>query len=70
MSQLPPQEQPPFPLSETLIAAEYSALREELLKLTETQFQLIIVALSAFVTRIAHSDSCHVQTEKELNLRL
>lgn len=56
MSQLPPQEQKPeaqasvSPFSETLIAAEFSALKEEILKLTEIQFQLIIVALSAFGT--------------------
>lgn len=56
MLQTPQQEhkttvqEPLFPLSETLIAAEYSALRGEILQLTQIQFQIIVIAISAFGT--------------------
>lgn len=48
-----PQEKKPFPLSADLIAAEYSALREEILKLTEIQFQILVITLAAFGTMLA-----------------
>lgn len=50
MSEVSPQETKPFPLSADLIATEYSALRAELLKLTELQFQIIVVTLASFGT--------------------
>jgi hypothetical protein len=49
LQKFPPDPQP-LPLSPELITAEYCALREEIIKLTEIQFQLIVITLAAFGT--------------------
>jgi hypothetical protein len=46
----PSQEEKKFPISVDLIAAEYTALREEILKLTDIQSQIVVITLVSFGT--------------------
>lgn len=47
---LPQKQRQPFPPLANLVIAEYNALRAEILKLTEIQFQIIVVTLASFGT--------------------
>lgn len=46
------QQQEKFPLTHDLVIAEYTSLREEILKLTDIQHQLVTIALLSFGTLI------------------